>query len=77
MKTIQLNFNHPVKGTVILSPIDCQDGLCRRMKVESDKNDLLEIPVSNCAEGWWRLHLDWEHDGRMFSHHETFEVKEK
>jgi hypothetical protein len=45
MKTIRFKFNHPVKGNAILSPVNCSDGPCRRMKVESTQNNLLEIPV--------------------------------
>jgi len=74
MKTIRFNFNHPVKGTAVLSPVNCRAGLCRRMKIESTQNNLLEIPVSDCDEGTWKLSLDWEHDGRMYSHQENFEV---
>ncbi len=77
MKTITFNFNHPVKGNAILSPVNCIGGLCLRMKVESSKDNLLEIPVSACNEGKWKLLLDWEHDGRIFSHQEDFEVSKK
>lgn len=74
MKTIQFKFNHPVKGNAILSPVNCSGGSCRRMKVESMQNNLLEIPINDCNEGRWKLILDWEHDGRIFSHQEDFEV---
>ena len=74
MKPIRFNFNHPVKGNAILSPVNCKGGSCRRMKVESAQNNQLEIPVNDCNEGKWKLILDWEYDGRMFSHQEYFEV---
>ena len=74
MKTIRFNFNHPVKGNAVLSPVTCRGGSCLRMQVESSKDNLLEIPVSNCDEGKWKLTLDWEHEGRIFSHQKNFEV---
>nr|WP_067057426.1 hypothetical protein [Mucilaginibacter sp. L294] len=77
MKTIQFNFNHPVKGNAVLSPVNCSGSPCLRMKVESSKDHLLEIPVGDCDEGKWVLTLDWEHDGRIFSHRENFEVTTK
>ena len=77
MKTLRFNFNHPVKGNAILSPVNCRDGLCLRMKVESTLNNLLEIPLYDCDEGKWKLTLDWEHEGRMFSHQEDFEVTDQ
>ncbi|RWY50836.1 hypothetical protein [Mucilaginibacter gilvus] len=74
MKTIRFNFNHPVNGNAIFTPVNCVGGACFRMKVQSSKGDLLEIPVTECNAGKWRLILDWEYDGRMFSHQEDFEV---
>ncbi|MFA6247730.1 MAG: hypothetical protein WC615_12380 [Mucilaginibacter sp.] len=74
MKTISFNFNHPVKGNAILSPVNCHGGLCMRLKVESSKDNSLEIPVGSCKEGKWKLILDWEYDGRIFSHQEDFEI---
>ena len=74
MKTLRFNFDHPVKGIAMLSPIKCSGGSCMRVKVESLKDNSLEIPISNCNEGQWKLTLDWEHDGRIFSHQEHFEV---
>jgi len=74
MKTIRFKFNHPVKGNAILSPVNCSGGSCLRMKVESTQNNLLEIPINNCKEGKWKLILDWEYDGRIFTHQEDFKV---
>ncbi|MBD1362740.1 hypothetical protein IDJ77_02860 [Mucilaginibacter sp. ZT4R22] len=74
MKTIRFNFNHPVNGNAILTRVGCAGSPCLRMKVESSKGNLLEIPVTECNEGKWKLILDWEYDGRMFSHREDFEV---
>ena len=77
MKTIRFNFNHPVKGNVVLSPVTNHYGACLRMKVESSKDNLLEIPIDDCDAGKWKLTLDWEYDGRSFSNREDFEIENK
>ena len=74
MKNIRFNFDHPVNGNAILTPISRIASQCFKLKVESTKDNLLEIPVTNCHAGKWKLTLDWEYDGRIFSHQEDFEV---
>jgi hypothetical protein len=74
MKTIRFNFNHPVNGNAILTPINSIGCTPFRMRAESSKDHSLEIPVNGCDEGKWRLTLDWEYEGRAFSHQEDFEV---
>ncbi|RFZ85327.1 hypothetical protein DYU05_06945 [Mucilaginibacter terrenus] len=74
MKTIRFNFNHPVNGNAVLTPITCTGSACQRLKVTSLNDNSLEIPVDDCGKGKWKLTLDWEHDGRMFSHQEEFEI---
>jgi len=41
MKTIQFNFNHPVKGNAVLLPANATGSPCPRMKVGSSKDHLL------------------------------------
>ncbi|MFD0795588.1 hypothetical protein ACFQZX_18345 [Mucilaginibacter litoreus] len=76
MKTIRFNFNHPVHGNATLTPVNCIGNSCQRLKVNSTTDNELEVPVTDCNAGKWRLTLDWEHEGRMFTHQEDFEIKE-
>ncbi|MDB5062134.1 MAG: hypothetical protein JWP67_1977 [Mucilaginibacter sp.] len=74
MKKLRFNFNHPVIGHVCLVPLTCLKGIYQRFKVTSADDHTLEIPVTNCHEGKWKLILDWEHDGKNFSFNEEFEI---
>ena len=74
MKSIKFNFNHPVKGHASLVPLSSVNGQCRRVPVVSTDDNLLEVPVTGCREGRWRLILDWEYNGQNFSHQEEFDI---
>ncbi|MCQ6959192.1 FixH family protein [Mucilaginibacter aquariorum] len=74
MKTIQFRFSHPVNGHARLVPLSCKGVECRNLKVASAENNLLEIPVSDCEKGSWKLVLDWEYEGRNFTHQEEFTI---
>jgi hypothetical protein len=45
--------------------------------VDSKLSNLVEIPIHDCLTGKWRIILDWDHDGRIFTHQEDFEVLRK
>ena len=45
--------------------------------VDSKLSNLVEIPIRDCPCGKWRIILDWDHDGRVFTHQEDFEVLKK
>nr|WP_294945267.1 hypothetical protein [uncultured Mucilaginibacter sp.] len=75
MKAIQFNFNHPVRGNATLTPVNSVADCGIRVRVESTKDNLVEIPLADCSEGKWKLTLDWEYDGKIFSHQEDFEVR--
>jgi len=47
------------------------------MLVDSKFSNLVEIPIHDCMCGKWRIILDWDHDGRVFSHQEDFDVLKK
>jgi len=45
--------------------------------VYSKLSNLVEIPIHDCHNGKWRIILDWNHDGKVFTHQEDFEVLKK
>jgi hypothetical protein len=75
MKTIRFNFGHPVKGVASLIPLFSEKLKQLIFKVDSKNSNMLEIPISKCEQGKWKLTLDWEHNDQIFSHHEEFEVE--
>jgi hypothetical protein len=74
MKSLHFNFSHPVNGHACLMPLTSPRGTYHRIKVVSADDNSLEVPVTNCHEGKWKLILDWEYDGRHFSFNEEFEI---
>lgn len=74
MNTLKFNFGHPIKGNAVLIQQFIKKPNFKRFRVDSKGSDFLEIPVSSCADGKWKMILDWEYDNRTFSHVEEFEV---
>ncbi|RFZ89959.1 hypothetical protein D0C36_23985 [Mucilaginibacter conchicola] len=74
MKTLQFNFDHPVKGNACLVPADCERQKTMRFTVQSEVDNSLNIPVGECKAGQWTLILDWQYEGRLFSHREKFTI---
>lgn len=73
MKTLKVNFCHPVKGVVRLlnmlnprqkrtQPFDTQSGQCA------------DISIEGLPEGKWKALLEWEYDGRDYFYEEDFEI---
>jgi hypothetical protein len=75
MKCIRFNFSHPFRGYASLIPLS--DKLPHRLRFTVDSKDstFVKIPLKACREGRWKLVLDWEYDGKIFSHQEEFESK--
>lgn len=74
MKAIHFNFNHPVKGRACLMPANCRQQKTLQFIVESEQDDTLNVPIEKCEQGKWTLLLDWEHDGKLFTHREQFTI---
>ena len=74
MKNLQFNFNHPVNGHACLIPLASREGTYQRIYVVSADDNTLEVPVTNCQAGKWKLILDWEYEGRNFTFNEEFEI---
>ena len=77
MKFLRFYFNHPFNGKVSLTPLFTMNPVVKHMLVDSKFSNLVEIPIHDCMCGKWRIILDWDHDGRVFSHQEDFDVLKK
>jgi hypothetical protein len=77
MRFIRFNFNHPVKGKASLMPLFAVNPVIKSLLVDSKLSNLVEIPIHDCQTGKWRVILDWDHDGRIFTHQEDFDVLKK
>lgn len=47
----------------------------RNSLVIESKDNIVEIPIDKFCEGEWRVLLDWEYDGQIFTHQKDFEIK--
>lgn len=45
--------------------------------VDSNENNLVEIPLTGYGKGKWKIMLDWEYEGQNFTHQKEFEIKEQ
>jgi hypothetical protein len=76
MKTLRFNFCHAVKVNAHMVPLTGTDAKCLHMIVNSDESHLLEIPIDQCADGNWRIELEWEYGNESFHHKKEFKVKQ-
>jgi len=74
MKCLQFNFNHPVTGNACLKKLYADSPDLKYLHVDSKLSNLLEIPIQDCRSGKWRITLDWNYEGRFFTHQQDFEV---
>jgi hypothetical protein len=75
MKYLRFNFCHPVKGHAYLTQLLTDKPERHSFTIDSKDSTLIEIPINKYSEGKWKIVLDWEHDGQLFSHHKEFEIK--
>lgn len=73
MECLKFNFSHPFTGRARL--IACENNHVETIKIEQDEisNDL-EVPLADCKNGFWRIILDWEFEGRYFSYQQQFQI---
>ncbi|AMR30085.1 hypothetical protein A0256_00970 [Mucilaginibacter sp. PAMC 26640] len=72
MKFLKFNFSHPFTGRANL--IQLNTIAPQNQTILIDNEGLLEIPISACQTGKWRLVLDWIYEENTFCYHENFEV---
>jgi hypothetical protein len=77
MKFLRFNFDHPFKGKARLTELFAVKPIIKNILVDSKRSKLVEIPIHDCRSGKWRINLDWEYEGSVFTHQEDFEVLKK
>ncbi|NHA02569.1 hypothetical protein G7092_02110 [Mucilaginibacter sp. HC2] len=76
MKTLQLTFEHPVKGNLRFRALSGQtDRLLTLRPFDTGQGHLLKIETDELENGRWELILEWEHEDRNFQHTQVFEVE--
>ncbi|MBB6113051.1 hypothetical protein [Mucilaginibacter lappiensis] len=77
MRFLRFNFDHPFKGKASIMQLFAVNPVIKNILVDSQLSNLVEIPIHDCRSGKWRITLDWNYDGRAFTHQEDFEVLKK
>jgi hypothetical protein len=74
MKFLTFNFSHPFIGRSNLVQLNTL--ALKNQMILIDKDGMLEIPISACQTGKWRLILDWQYEDKTFFFRENFEVSD-
>lgn len=75
MKYLRFNFCHPVKVHARLTRLNDDDPETHALLLDSKDGTVIEIPVDNYNAGKWKVMLDWEYDGQLFSHQKVVDIK--
>jgi hypothetical protein len=77
MKYLRFNFCHPVKVHANITQLLASKPQRYNVVVDSNENNLVEIPLTGYSEGKWKIMLDWKYEGQSFTHQKEFEIKKQ
>lgn len=66
METLKLPFCHPVQGRVRFKQSN-NGRTIKSLKISSNDNYEVEIPLKGIAPGLWNIIFEWEQRGEQFS----------
>lgn len=75
MIALRYNFKHPFQGNVILRKIGFAQGGCQTMPFDSGGEHDFDIVLQVNEDGNYQVILNWEFEGRSFSHESRITVK--
>lgn len=75
MIALRYNFKHPFQDNVILRKIDIAQGGCQTMPFDSGGEHDFDIYLQVKEDGTYKVILNWEFEGRSFSHESQITVK--
>jgi hypothetical protein len=75
MKSLTFCFDHPVAVKVFFYCMSDRDLKRDIQCLRSNEDGSLVIPVTDIAEGSWKVVLEWNHEGRDFCMERTFEAE--
>lgn len=68
MVQLHFNFDHPFEGKVFLRKMSCPQPWCNTIHFDSKGKHDFAIPLELPQDGIYQITLDWEFEGRFFSH---------
>ncbi|HTK19462.1 MAG TPA: hypothetical protein VL442_08115 [Mucilaginibacter sp.] len=75
MIALRFNFAHPFHGKVILHKTSCTQPWFQAMLFDSAGEHDFDIPLQIDDDGIYQVILNWEFEGRSFSHESSIAVK--
>ncbi|MFD2872935.1 hypothetical protein ACFS5N_10685 [Mucilaginibacter ximonensis] len=75
MISLRYNFKHPFKGNVILRKTGFAQGWRQTMSFDSGSENDFDIHLQVNEDGDYQVILNWEFEGRSFSHESDITVK--
>ena len=75
MKNLRFSFCHQVKVHANIVQLLKSKPERHSIIIDSKDSDLIEIPLTGYSKGKWKIMLDWEHEGHVFTHQKEFEIK--
>ncbi|NNU33411.1 hypothetical protein HK413_03220 [Mucilaginibacter sp. S1162] len=75
MIALRYNFDHPFQGKVILRKTGYKHARCRAIYFDSADEHDFNITLQVDGDGTYQVVLNWEFEGRSFSHESSVTVK--
>ncbi|MBB5396903.1 hypothetical protein [Mucilaginibacter sp. AK015] len=76
MVALRFNFGHPFDGKVFLRKIGCAQPWCQSIPYNSDGEHDFDVALPVAGDGTYQVILNWEFEGRSFSHESTITIKD-
>lgn len=73
MKTLKIQFAHPVKGRIQLRKNEAKSKV-ESFNFGSDEDFAVEICLKNLIDGNWTASLQWEHNSQHFLIQRHFKI---
>lgn len=75
METLNIQFNHPVKGKIQLRHQATKT--VKNLKFISDKDFAVHLNFKDLADGDWSASLEWSHNKQLFLIEKSFKIIDK
>lgn len=72
MKNFKMHFSHPVRGKIYIIGSDEKDK--HIFMVDTNENNILEVPLKGFHKGKWRVTFEWQYEGRDYCHEEDIQI---
>lgn len=68
-----MQFTHPITGVVRLFKAN-ENTACHIIRVKTNKNNMLILPLSKIEKGEWNIILNWEYENQQFVYNRSISI---